>query len=476
MDYKNFLKKHFNLILAIIVFLIFITVTLKSCFFSNRMCWEDEAHFWTIVQNLSVTEIFRLMKVEGHMMLWYLVVMPFAKLHIPYPYPMIALNWAFCLGALLIMWKKAPFNPLIKAMIVLSPAFISLYAVHARCYSIGVFFLFAACALYTQRLKRPYLYFLMLFLAANTSFQGLLGASALGLVFLFELYKEAWFDRKKLIIPLCITLFTIFTGIMFYFQLFGAAVPDYEQEAKVMIDVFTPIKAFLGTIKIYDVSMVLQIVALRILFIVAAILMFKRWKALFIYLFPCITSLIFFMGTYSPRLWHTLFFLVYFIVAYWIFLLEKPDKYTKNLMTSIIFIILSVAFVYPVRLPVANDFISPTIIKSNVLKEGKLFSNIPPITLSVALPRLNENGIYIYDLKNRNLSSFDMLYVYFNKKEKLYTKTDIMQSVDFSKRNFIITTLDKRRDLSSMKLNKKLYIKGSRGGVKYYIYEIFPDD
>ena len=476
-DYKNFLKKHYNLLLVVICFLIFIVITFKANFLSHRMCWEDEAHFWTIVQNLNVVELFKLMKIEGHMLLWYLVVMPFAKLNIPYyPYPMVALNWLFCLGALIIMWKKAPFNPLIKAMIVLSPAFMKLYAVHARCYSIGVFFLFAACALYNERLKRPYLYFLMLFLAANTSFQALLCASALGVIFLFELYRDAWNDKSKLLPPLIITMLSILTGIMFYFQLYGAPVPDYEQQARAMVNMFSPFGAFLGTIKVYDLNLAIQIIVLRLIFCAACILMIKRWKALFIFLFPVIVSFVFFSNTYNPRLWHVLFILVYCIVAYWIFLCENPGKYSKNLLTAIMVALLAAVFVYPVNLPVANDFISPTIVKSKVLRKAKLFSNIEPITLSIVLPKLNEEGIYIYDLKNRNLSSFDMLYVYFNKDAKKFTEYDVKNSIDSSKRNFIITTLDKRKEFSSMNLNKKLYIKGSRGGVNYYIYEISPGD
>ena len=476
-DYKNFLKKHFNVILAVISFLIFIVVTFKANFLSHRMCWEDEAHFWTIVQNLNVFEIFKLMKVEGHMLLWYLVVMPFAKLPIPYyPYPMVALNWLFCLGALIIMWKKAPFNPVIKAMIVLSPAFIVLYGVHARCYSIGIFFLFAACALYKDRLKHPYRYFLILFLAANTSFQALLCAFALGIIFLIELFIEGFKDKSLLKEPLLITLFSALTAVMLYFQLYGAPVPDYEQQARTMMKMFTPFAAFIGTIKVGEISMALQIILLRILFLAACVLMLKKWKALFVFLFPMIVSFVFFLNTYNPRLWHTLFLLVYCIVAYWIFLYENPGKYTKNLMTAIIFALLAAAFVYPVNLPVANDFLSPTIMKSKVLKNAKLFSNIEPITLSIVLPKFNENGIYIYDLKNRNLSSFEMLDVYFNKEGKKFTEADVKNSIDPTRRNFILTTLDKRKDFSSMNLNKKLYIKGSRGGIKYYIYEIFPDD
>ena len=91
------------------------------------------------------------------------------------------------------------------------------------------------------------------------------------------------------------------------------------------------------------------------------------------------------------------------------------------------------------------------------------------------MPKLNENGIRIYDMRNRDLSSYEMLYVYFNKKGKIYHESDIKSSIDPNKRNFIITTIDKHKDLSFFNLNKKLYIKGSRGGVTYFIYEVFPD-
>jgi len=38
--------------------------------------WRDEAQVWCIVRNVNLSEIFQITKIEGHPMLWYLLVLP----------------------------------------------------------------------------------------------------------------------------------------------------------------------------------------------------------------------------------------------------------------------------------------------------------------------------------------------------------------------------------------------------------------
>ncbi len=121
----------------IISLLLWVTVTLIRVF--NHSPWYDEAHAWTIAQELNLIEIIRLMRIEGHTFIWYLLLMPFAKTNFMYPYSMLLLNWLFCFIAILILWLKSPFNNWIKFLISFSFPFLALYPVVARCYAIGIY-------------------------------------------------------------------------------------------------------------------------------------------------------------------------------------------------------------------------------------------------------------------------------------------------------------------------------------------------
>ncbi len=465
-----------NYIFTTIIFCIFVFITIKATFFSGRYCWEDEAHFWTIVQNVSIPELFRLMKVEGHMLLWYLLVMPFAKLNFPYPYPMQILNWLFCFGALVIMWKKSDFNPLIKAMIVLSPVFLGLYSIHARCYSIGAFFLFSACALYKKRLEHPYIFFLILWLAANTSTQGLIGATTLGLIFLYDLIKEVQIDKTKLKVPIIITVLTALTGIMLYFQLVGAATPDYEISVKEYNILQNYVAMFWGITPIpfsIDKIFLIKIIGLRVFAFAFLALLATKPRAFFAYFFPMTIGSYFFATVYYPRYWHLAFFFIYLIVACWIFIIENKSEKWNKCLTAVMYIFLFFFLTVRIEPPYQIDVLSDTFMKNSELKNAKVFSNIEPITLSVILPKLNANRIYIYDLHGRKLNSYEGLTVIFNKDAKEYKPEILIANLDPKKQNLLVTynNLEKKDIFPTIK--KQLFIKGLRRGKKYYIYQIY---
>ena len=156
----------------------------------NHTPWYDEAHAWNIAQGLNFIEILDFMHIEGHTFLWYLCLMPFAKLNIGYPYSMLLINWLFCFAAILILWFKAPFPNWLKFLIAFSFPFLQYYPIVARCYSIGIMFLFLVAMYEKVKLKRPNLYAFLLVMLANTSVVALFGATILGALFLFELIKN----------------------------------------------------------------------------------------------------------------------------------------------------------------------------------------------------------------------------------------------------------------------------------------------
>ena len=471
---KTIFENKKYLILTITVFAFWIIFTAKLAFLSGRLRWEDESHFWVIVKNCSIAQIFELMKVEGHMMLWYLVVKPFTFL--PYPYPMQVINWLFCLGAMIISWRKAPFNCFTKTLILISPVFLQLYPVHARCYSISCFFLFLACAFYKERLNKPYLYFFILFLAANTHIQTFFASTAIGLLFLYDLIKSKRYKETILI-----SLMTILTGIMFIFQFYGVSKPDYENVVQDIVNSTNMVGIFIGSIQIEnDWILLSKIISARIFVVVMTLIFATKARAFFVYIFIFFTSIIFFENVYLPRIWHIAFFLVYFVVCYWIFLEERTnleqERY-KNIIkyfNKFVYILLLVQVIsLEINLTHDRDFLYSTLIQHEELQQGKLFTDIWPITVSISLPQLNEKGIYIYDMNGRDLSSFEGLMTYYDEEKKKFKSKNIYNYIETDKNNYLITLYDISKNKKYKDIKKKLYLEGIKNGYNYFIYKIF---
>ena len=94
--------------------IIFGVITLiYALFLKQPFC--DETHAYDIAC-LSFGEIFQITRIEGHTFLWYYILKPFCALNL-FPYSMIFVNWAFCMGALYVLWKKAPFSTFASARI-----------------------------------------------------------------------------------------------------------------------------------------------------------------------------------------------------------------------------------------------------------------------------------------------------------------------------------------------------------------------
>ena len=118
-----------------------------------RVPFWDEARAWLIAQNCNLFEFLDMMKLECHLFIWYLIIAPFAKLNLFYPYSIYILNAVFSFLAIYVLWKKSPFSTLEKFLITFSVPFLFLWGVVARCYSVGILFLFLALSFYKIRFR-----------------------------------------------------------------------------------------------------------------------------------------------------------------------------------------------------------------------------------------------------------------------------------------------------------------------------------
>lgn len=303
-----------------VVLCLIVYAGLTIYFSYTHALWFDEAHSWLIAKQLGFVDMLRYIKNEGHFFLWQMLLYPFAHLKYNlYPYAMQGLNWFFCMCAVIILWWKAPFNNLIKVLITFSFPFLFCYPIIARCYSIGILLLFALSALYENKLKYPKTYALLLIICANTSIMALIGATAFGILFLIDVFKNK---------------ISIKNGILTSFILFLGATSVLLQIIK--INYFSTIvenRHFYTSLIMFENtyinnSLLVNSILTLIFSIPIFIYLFKDKSALFFMSFTYSLMLVLAFKFYGINFWHAYFFFIYLIIALWIHNIKK--SWTRN--------------------------------------------------------------------------------------------------------------------------------------------------
>ena len=322
---KKYIEKYLNkwglFIFAIITFLIML----------NRVPFWDETHAFNIAR-LNLSQIFFLTRIEGHPILWFLIVKPFSSYNL-YPWSIWLLNWGFCLGALFVLWKKSPFSVYFKTLITFSAPFLFYFAPVARCYSIGILFLFLICVFYKERFKKPILFSILIVLCANTSVLATIGAFYIGLIYLFELFKES----KKIFLKVS-SIFTL--GILFLIsQFINLRKPDVILE--------TSLNEVIKDLFIFDIKSVLFYILCLISlvsFLYFSFIAYKKSKKALFYLLATYLTLSFiFLKVYIGAYWNYYFYFIYLIIFAWIF----NKEIFENKLSKILLGIILTLFIFP---------------------------------------------------------------------------------------------------------------------------------
>jgi len=119
--------------------------------------WRDEAQAWLIVRDTSFSGLLKMLPSEGHPPLWYLLLMPFAKLGMPYMC-MNLLNGLIMIAAVYLLLFKTKLPLIVRLVLPFSYFFFFEYSLIARNYGLVVFFCMAIISLYPARFNKPVLY------------------------------------------------------------------------------------------------------------------------------------------------------------------------------------------------------------------------------------------------------------------------------------------------------------------------------
>lgn len=179
----NLKKNYWLIIFAVYLVLLGIIV-------SRHEPWMDEAQPWMFGEELNPFELVtKILRYDGHPPLWYLVVMPFAKIGLPY-FTINVLAAFFSAVGVCLFLRYSPFPPIIKILFPFTFFVFYQYGVVARSYCLIAPILFLIAIIYEKKIKRPLLYGLLLCLLASISAYTFLMAGGLFFVHLLDVFKQ----------------------------------------------------------------------------------------------------------------------------------------------------------------------------------------------------------------------------------------------------------------------------------------------
>lgn len=391
---------------------VYVVITLSNLI--HHTPWRDEALAWNIAREMDFSNFLYITKVEGHPLVWFLCLVPFAKYNLFYPYSMQIINWIFCTTAIVVMWLKAPFPNITKACITFSFPFLAFYSIVSRCYTIGIMLLFILAAMYKNKLKRPILYTLIVSIAANTSVMAASGAAVFGFLFVLDFIKEKRLC-KKLVPPflvLCSGAFVFLKSLMFRDPNLAGNF-DIHFDFNFFKDVF------------FIENILLNLILLFVFILLLSFFFVKRKKSLFFITFNVIFLIIIFSQYYTGFFWHHYYFFIYLIIAIWLGLIENNEK--SKIKTVAIWILSIIAFLSIfnfnkttwVFYQVYDNFIEKIV---TVIKTDKYLSNSSIITPFIweysLIPYFSDTNTKIVNYSTGKVYSYDVTVLCRYDKEK----------------------------------------------------------
>ena len=160
---------------------------------SHHEMWRDELQAWLLARDSTdPADLLANLKYEGHPALWYLLLMPLARVTTS-PVAMQALHLVIASTTVFLVARFAPFNRLQSTLFAFGYFPLYEYGVISRSYSLSLLLVVVACIFLRDRWRRPVRLGLALFLLSHTSVHGAILALALlfGLVLDFVLHGRA---------------------------------------------------------------------------------------------------------------------------------------------------------------------------------------------------------------------------------------------------------------------------------------------
>lgn len=421
------LKDKFNLILFILYFVI---ALICVC---HHEIWRDEAQVWLVARDLNLWGIFDHVRNEGHPLLWYFLVFPFAKSGLPV-FSMQLVSFVFMsIAAGVFLWTS-PFNRVVKTTVIFSAGFLYFLTVISRNYSLIPLFLFLMAYYYPQQKEKPYHYAVSLALLAHTHILMCGFCTGMAVLFFKDNILANWKteDKKKFIAPFLVIFLSLLSVVIYI-----ATRPEMNDSvtnymSNFYSNIFKTIRTLL--INIYGQITFSSLIAGIMIFAAHVILFRKNIGLFFVSIFSIAYQFYVYMFVWqtSPEKAFTLLLVLLF--CFWVVFKQKPEKYigTSIVLACIFGVSMNLSYnavKNDIKFQYSDAKRTAEFIENNIEKDAVLLSNLPiASTAVVAYCDKNRkfyspytNKFYTYEFYGKNQNNYKEYEIPETlKKEKVY--------------------------------------------------------
>jgi hypothetical protein len=160
--------------------------------------WRDEADPWLAARDMSLPELFGWLGPAGTPGLWYLLLMPLAKLGLPYV-SMSLLHASLAIASAAVIAFAAPFPRIFKVLILFGKFLLYEYAIIARSYVLTLLLMMLIAVALTRQKKRWWVLGVLLFFLFNTNVHSFCVAGAICVVVTIDLTRTRRWSRSALV-------------------------------------------------------------------------------------------------------------------------------------------------------------------------------------------------------------------------------------------------------------------------------------
>ena len=429
--------------------IIFIYACFSFIIVSFHESWRDESQAWLMAQ-LNPLDLIRSIKTEGHMILWFLILMPFAKLGFPYVTIKFISWFIVCVSSWLIL-KFAPFKTYKKCLFICMPTIFYSLAAVSRCYCLVLLCVCLTAIFYKDRETKPFRYLFSVVLLANTHTLSLGFAGVLFLEFFIEtvLHRKNLSSEqlRRIVFAFVMVAILMILSILPFFinSSTNAYISNHLDIGKSLNSLITvqPINLIFSAFNISKNFVFYYIVLLAIAF---AFIVFKNYRKTFFEIFISILwQLVVCSFVYNDWTNQKAAISICIVFFFWWVKPFKKIKYYEKIISSVVlinFMILNIIFVSSLVFKdisglcscayQVGDFINESVEDNSIMMtgEGTHFTGsiIPYVDKSknISFYSIPQNKFFTYtvwDTANTvrlSDSSFDNLNEIFRNNETLY--------------------------------------------------------
>lgn len=207
----NLPEERKQLIISLIICLIY--MVFHAFIAMRHEAWRDEAQAWVLAKNLSFSELFDVLSIEGHPILWFIICRFFSKLGLSFYF--FSLISILIMGAsVFVLLYYVRIKPIAKIILLFSPVFLYYNPIICRVYAVVVLLLTVLAVFWRDREKHYIRYAVTVLLLSQTHI--LVSGVALGCLAETAVRLFRCKDKKKRI-ECAISLMIIAVGVLLLF-------------------------------------------------------------------------------------------------------------------------------------------------------------------------------------------------------------------------------------------------------------------